>query len=450
MATTSSTSSKNSQILVSLQAVLSSAAFADANRLKSFLKYIVDETLEGRGAAIRAKTIASDVYGRRPEDGVEQESIVRVDAGRLRRRLDVYYAEEGAADEIRIHVLSGGYTPTFEHVEPVVRPEKFLRVDVASGRWGKLGIATVSLVVFGMAGFWIGWMSKANPIASSSMATMSAPQIEKGNEGLVRSSVDRVSSASLLAQTFVEDAHQLIFPAIDLARLKAAEILCQRAIEIAPNASVGHSCDAFAQAYFAFVVPNQELRQTRLLEAQNEAEIALRADPTDPFSQMAYAWTEFVAGERKQAIAHARAALAIAPDESFLRNFFGMMMVFDGQARELVNETISVSDGLVAADIYHPFVMAGAYFQVGQYPQVIELLNKAVESKGQTSALLTSFKIAALEEIGETKSAEIHAKNLMKSWPSNNPQKGLSALFSNKADAKAIIERVDAVIGRLP
>lgn len=437
------------QIQFALQTVIASAAFSDANRLKSFLQYIVTETLNGRGSNIRAKRIASDVYGRRPEDGVERESIVRVDAGRLRRRLDGYYSDEGTLDEVRIHVLPGGYMPTFEHME-VAEPVNTAPVLEAT-RTGSINRAPflAALFVFGVGGFGLGWFGKDLSVDVPPAAMTVAASSAGKHQRVVRSSVNQVSSASLLARTFVEEAQELIFPSIDRARLGAGEILCQRAIEIAPELSTGHSCDAFTQAYFAFIMPRGDARNVRLSRAKKEAAAALRIDPADAYAQMAGAWTQFVDGERKSAIGRAQAAVGISPEEEFLRNFYGMMMAFDGQGAELILSSFPNAGTPTNIDRYHSFIMAAAYFQMGQYLETIQAMVAAVEIEGRTSALMTSIQIAAYEASGDEKSAEVYAENLISSWPRIDYEPVLLAFFSNPADALAISTRVDSAIARL-
>jgi hypothetical protein len=106
----------STQVLSALSEILASATFWNADRLKSFLEYVVLETVHGRGDGIRGKTIAQDVYGRRAETDGDPENVVRVDARRLRRRLAEYYEDEGRDAKVRIHIDSGGYTPRFETV----------------------------------------------------------------------------------------------------------------------------------------------------------------------------------------------------------------------------------------------------------------------------------------------------------------------------------------------
>jgi len=85
-----------------LERILSSDTFTDAPRLQQFLDYVVNETLRGRSSHIKGFTIAHDVFKRANPIDAQDSTIVRVEAGRLRRRLKDYYTEEGKQDPIHI------------------------------------------------------------------------------------------------------------------------------------------------------------------------------------------------------------------------------------------------------------------------------------------------------------------------------------------------------------
>ncbi len=108
-----------------LARVMSSDAFRGAPQLASFLAYIVDLTLEGRSGEIKGYTIATQALGRDADFDPQTDPIVRVEAMRLRRALEAYYAEAGAADPLRITIPRGTYIPAFEPVAAAVpdRPE---------------------------------------------------------------------------------------------------------------------------------------------------------------------------------------------------------------------------------------------------------------------------------------------------------------------------------------
>jgi adenylate cyclase len=101
-------------IRAQLKRILDSADFDASERNRSFLGYVVEEALSGRSAQIKAYTIATSVFGRGADFDPQLDSIVRIEAGRLRRSLDNYYFREGADDPVRIIIPKGTYVPTFQ------------------------------------------------------------------------------------------------------------------------------------------------------------------------------------------------------------------------------------------------------------------------------------------------------------------------------------------------
>lgn len=97
-----------------LRRVLASADFETSERNRGFLSYVVEETLGGRADRIKAYNIATSVFGRDASFDPQVDSIVRIEAGRLRRALDHYYLTAGQANPVRIAIPRGGYVPIFE------------------------------------------------------------------------------------------------------------------------------------------------------------------------------------------------------------------------------------------------------------------------------------------------------------------------------------------------
>ena len=94
-----------------LSDILAGAVFAKAERLRRFLRYVVEASLEGRVKQISEYSIAIDVYDRPPGFDPRLDGIVRVEAGRLRSKLREYYETEGKSSSIRIEFPKGGYSP---------------------------------------------------------------------------------------------------------------------------------------------------------------------------------------------------------------------------------------------------------------------------------------------------------------------------------------------------
>ncbi|MEL6361177.1 MAG: hypothetical protein AAFR21_08815 [Pseudomonadota bacterium] len=97
-----------------LRRVLKSAQFAESARLSRLLHHIVTESLEGRADSLKGYSLGIDVFDRPSSFDPGTDTIVRVHASKLRSRLDLYYATEGAGDPIRIGVPKGQYAPVFE------------------------------------------------------------------------------------------------------------------------------------------------------------------------------------------------------------------------------------------------------------------------------------------------------------------------------------------------
>lgn len=88
--------------------------FSSAKRLMAFLRYIVDAELTGTANRLGQMSIAQDVFGRGPDFDASIDSVVRVEAGRLRARLREYYTTAGAEDAVRITLPKGRYGPRIE------------------------------------------------------------------------------------------------------------------------------------------------------------------------------------------------------------------------------------------------------------------------------------------------------------------------------------------------
>ena len=101
--------------------VLDSESFSKAHSLRRFLAYVVDETLAGRADSLKEYAIGVEVFGRGEGFDPRADTIVRVQARRLRSKLEQYYAARGYPDGIAIHVPTGSYLPRFREV-PVAAP----------------------------------------------------------------------------------------------------------------------------------------------------------------------------------------------------------------------------------------------------------------------------------------------------------------------------------------
>jgi hypothetical protein len=112
--------SSSTQTMRHLDEVLNSSAFASSKRCQEFLRYVVCATVEGRAGSIKERTIALEVFGKGIQFEPSEDSLVRVKAREVRKRLAEYY-ESKPNSQLRIDMPVGGYVPQIvTDIMPVV------------------------------------------------------------------------------------------------------------------------------------------------------------------------------------------------------------------------------------------------------------------------------------------------------------------------------------------
>ncbi len=112
-------------ILEELGRMLADDLFTRSERLSRFLRFIVEQALEGRAGELNQYGVGLAVFDKAPSFDPSIDPIVRVEAGRLRAKLREYYATSGQMDPVRIGMAKSGYRPTFrrltQHPAPLGR-----------------------------------------------------------------------------------------------------------------------------------------------------------------------------------------------------------------------------------------------------------------------------------------------------------------------------------------
>jgi hypothetical protein len=120
-----------------LEVVLSSDVFARSPKVAQILRYVCEAHFAGRSHEIKEYNIAIEVFGRPVDFDQAHDSIVRVEAHRLRKRLQEFYTGKGACHEIQIVLSPGNYVPQFvrrTEVSPVSSPSlEIAAVEAESG-----------------------------------------------------------------------------------------------------------------------------------------------------------------------------------------------------------------------------------------------------------------------------------------------------------------------------
>jgi hypothetical protein len=103
--------------LAQLEKILASQVFHGAETLKSFLRFVVKKSVEGLEGDLKEYTIATEVFGRSENYDPRIDSLVRVQAARLRSKLEEYYASERDGSKILIDLPKGHYVPAFTYAD---------------------------------------------------------------------------------------------------------------------------------------------------------------------------------------------------------------------------------------------------------------------------------------------------------------------------------------------
>lgn len=96
-----------------LAAILANERFQASQRSRGLLAFLVEEALAGRGERLKGFYIACEFLGRGAEFDPLIDPIVRIEMGKLRRALELYYLSEGLRDAFRIEIPKGNYQPRF-------------------------------------------------------------------------------------------------------------------------------------------------------------------------------------------------------------------------------------------------------------------------------------------------------------------------------------------------
>ena len=124
------------EIRAALDHMLFSNVFSRSPQLGAFLRFVTEAVLHGKGDRIKAYAIGVEVLRRDPTFDPQIDPIVRVEATRLRRAMERYYAGPGQDDSIVIDLPRGSYAPAFRRRE--------LATPVELGRHGRAVAGTVA------------------------------------------------------------------------------------------------------------------------------------------------------------------------------------------------------------------------------------------------------------------------------------------------------------------
>lgn len=151
--------SKASAIQAELERILATRWLREAHQLRSLLRHVVEETLEGRTDGLKEYSLGLAVFHRPPDYDPRNDAIVRVQASLLRKRLAAYYEHEGRDSTLRIELPRGGYVPEFREVVDEPAPQEDYEPPPPAAwptrRWPLFAAGLAAGLVVSAAAFWL-------------------------------------------------------------------------------------------------------------------------------------------------------------------------------------------------------------------------------------------------------------------------------------------------------
>ena len=188
----SSIATDSRAVLQQLDRMLRSRHFCNSRRYPAFLAHIVRRTLKGDLDSLKERILGMEVFKRPHDYDTGADPVVRITAGEVRKRIALYYHDEGTEEELRIELPAGSYVPMFSPpangaaahesssaIEvalgaPVLVPSRMeARPRRVSRNWWLGAIAAV-VVIMAVAGFGF-WAWISSPLESMWRPILSSP-----------------------------------------------------------------------------------------------------------------------------------------------------------------------------------------------------------------------------------------------------------------------------------
>jgi len=233
------------QVTTQLDRILASKGFANAGRLSRLLRYVVERTLAGEADQLKEYAVGVEVFDRDDNYDPRLDSIVRVEAGRLRSRLEEYYNGEGAADDVRIVLPRGGYSAQFERRSEPLIPPLVLESAKTSRAWRTWALVAGAVALVAAIAAWsLGSQTRSG---ATSIAVLAFEQYSSSGEDEsvaaqltdgVTSELARLGTLSVVSHTSAMQFAGARKPLREIAAALDTDVVMEGSIENNPDGIV--------------------------------------------------------------------------------------------------------------------------------------------------------------------------------------------------------------------
>lgn len=406
------------EIQSELGRMLASQTFKTRGRSRAFLRFVVEASLAGRRQNLKGYTIGVEVCGRPDDFDPQIDAIVRVEAGRLRKRLSHYYLTEGIQDPVLIRIPTGAYAPEFSYRAPRVdepvseapgaptaatpsaQPTAgFPRVAIAAP------VAALLLIGFGFS------VSRAHQKLDHVLDLQS--EITQGIVGTTAlgTTIATASTAApnpprsgstmeTEARTLYRQATALRDPAFDPVRSRLAELAYLRVIELDPDFAEAYAGLAYVLAFRSWWGLGEN-RHANTRRARSLALIAIDKGPELGWAHLSLGLALAVDGDHDAAAATAARATGLAPSDPNVHAFAGLIHLLAGDSDLAISQARQAIDlDPRSGRVPYRNILGIALFHAGRTEQALATLLENLELGGPDGPHMAYFRAAAHARLG--------------------------------------------------
>jgi tetratricopeptide (TPR) repeat protein len=412
-----------SAVLHEVERIASSRPFRSSASLVRLLRFLVAETEAGRGDRLKEYTLGTEVFDRGEGFDPRVDTIVRVQARRLRAKLTEYYGTEGQHDPVVIRLAPGSYVPAFE-----LQPPIGVRRPTLRSQWPLRALAAGTLVLCAMTALaWrmyaTGSRTTVSPttVASAAGAYSTNPEAHalyleaksayaRGTRDALRESVALYQQATRVDPQFAAAYAGLAYAQVlgssnfvpPTEAMPKARASAQKALDLDDTIVEGHTALGYVALFYdwdfaraasaidralalnRYSSTAHELRgqlfaaEGRFADAALEIQEAQHVDPLSPTLEYDAAWNLIYERRYAESVAACRRALRNDPNFVLARGLLGLALVLDGQVSDGISE-LEHASAAGDSSVLDLFLVHGYAF-AGRAPEARELLERVKAS----------------------------------------------------------------------
>ncbi len=393
-------------IRAQVQSMVASTTFSGAQRAIRLLSWVVGETLAGRAAGIKDYTVGAEGLGRGPGFDPRMDATARVEAHRLRTRIALYYANEGATAPVRISLPKGSYVPVFAAHAPAPIPATAPLPRSMDRRLAIAGIGAVTVAASLYA--WRPWST-----GSSSHYTLNEEARRLYEQGVYKLGKPDKKKINAAIDDFLKAVR--LDPRFALAHVKLANCYILKSTEAGPDPLMmqakervdraigidGNLAEAYAlKGFIAWIHDLDSAAAKRALEA---------ADAIDPDSTEAhYTWARVLAdtGHFVDALSHARETKQGDPLSAHNRKRVPYVLYLAGNYKEAIVAYLDLIE-LESDFIQAQRELGLVYQEMGMFKEALERFRRVETLPEHYAPTMIKADIAQLHAVsGNHKEAE--------------------------------------------